>query len=157
MGDTRIAVVAVLVLSVIILSGYSFLNKDDANPWDEHMEKQRREYELAAAPHVEAIEEAHSLWAAERTSEAVAQYKLILKQDGRSCLDDELGVAYRRVIEFEAEYGDPGEARDWCLRARSEWNLKISFSSETARRIWNEVALDTDKQPERLWQRVLNR
>ena len=51
---------------------------------------------------------------------------------------------YRRVIEHEAEYGDPGSARDWALRAHEEgrWNAalrKLTSSSDAAKTIWEDV------------------
>jgi len=88
------------------------------------------------------IEDAHALWESDDRFEAVRKYKSLLRSSNVSSTDEV--AIYRRVIEHEAEYGDPGSARDWALRAYEEgrWNAalrKLTFSSEAAKTIWEEI------------------
>ncbi len=98
----------------------------------------------------EQIDKIHALWDQEDRFEAVRLYKQLLRSDqirwDWSELNPDLTTIYRRVIEHEAEYGDPGSARDWCLRAydQGQWSTystlrQLTFSSENARQIWLEV------------------
>ena len=85
---------------------------------------------------------AHELWEGDERFEAVKQYKTFLRTEERIHFHDDLPVLYRRVIEHEAEYGDPSDCRDWCLRAYEEWPgrpMKLTFGSETATKIWSDV------------------
>lgn len=152
------ASIAILLLSLAILTFYRWVN-DGPGAWKQYKQEQSQEYESSAAPFKRMMTEGHSLWSAERQSDAVRQYKAVLLESGRRYLGDELSVIYRRVIEYEADYGDPAEARDWCVRATNEWNLRLSFSSTAAENIWMEVTSDVGRsgQPTREWERVLNR
>lgn len=96
------------------------------------------------------VKAANQLWESEKRLEAVAQYKLILKEDTYE-LKRELPAMYRRVIEYEAEYGDPGSARDWCLHAyESSWGPKhLTFESQKATDIWSEVTSNVRRRSSR--------
>ena len=88
------------------------------------------------------VEDAHALWESDDRFEAVRKYKSLLRSSNVSSTDQ--SAIYRRVIEHEAEYGDPGSARDWALRAYEEgrWNAalrKLTFSSDAAKTIWEDV------------------
>lgn len=119
--------------------------------------------------------EGHELWERGDRPEAVAKYKSVLREVSNATADRdhpvfrirklqeaggglhlELSTLFRRVIDHEAEYGDPAEARDWCVRAWNDWNLNLSLSSETAIRIWREVQAELGDTGQPVWKRVLN-
>src|SRR5436309_268233 len=85
---------------------------------------------------------AHALWESDKRAEAIKQYKQILRSPNRIHLHDDLPMLYRRIIEYEADYGDPSDARDWSLRAYEEWPgmpMRLTFDSRKATEIWNDV------------------
>jgi hypothetical protein len=87
---------------------------------------------------------ADSLWDAGQKPAAVQKYKEFLRHSEHYQLHAELPAAYRRVIEYEAEHGDGGEARDWIVKAWDEWpgqRMQLSFDSEQAERLWHETTL----------------
>jgi len=94
------------------------------------------------------IDHAHQLWESDQRFEAVREYKDLLRSHDVAWgeFGDEIAVLFRRVIDHEAAYGDPGTARDWCLIAYQKSNQEgflilrqLSFSSEEAQAIWEEV------------------
>ena len=96
------------------------------------------------------IDEANALWEADDRFGAIREYKSLLRSDEmRWDMPDfraDQAMLYRRVIEYEAEYGDPGSARDWALRAyeQGQWDeyaalRKLTFSSDAAKTIWEDV------------------
>lgn len=92
---------------------------------------------------------AHRLWEEDQRFDAVKSYKGILRKEERIHLRGDLPILYRRIIEHEAEYGDPSVARDWCLRAYEEWPgkpMRLTFSSSKATEIWNEVTAATEER-----------
>lgn len=112
------------------------------------MAENLNEFDTHMASYREDIDAAHELWDAEERFEAVKEYKTILRTDGIpwhvSEFRAEQPTLYRRVIEHEADYGDPGSARDWALRAydygqRNEALRSMTFSSEAATAIWQDV------------------
>lgn len=151
------ATTIVLVSLAILFLHQLVTERPDA--WEQYKQREAEEYEAEAAPYQQVMNSGHSLWEDDRQVEAVRQYKAVLLEDGRSYLGDELSIVFRRVIEYEADYGDPAEARDWCIRATNELNLKLSFTSEAAEKIWMEVTSDTERRglPTRQWERILNR
>ena len=97
------------------------------------------------------INSAHALWESDDRFEAVRSYKALLRDDDfRWDLSDfkpEMATTYRRVIEHEANYGDPGSARDWAMRAHEQgkWSddaflRRLTFDSEAAKQVWADIA-----------------
>jgi len=52
--------------------------------------------------------------------------------------EKELPKVYRRVIEYEADYGDPGEAVDW-IRLGLDEDVKLFLNSEKANQLLEKV------------------
>ena len=52
--------------------------------------------------------------------------------------EKELPKVYRRVIEYEADYGDPGEAVD-SIRLGLDEDVKLSLNSEKANKLLEKV------------------
>jgi len=86
--------------------------------------------------------------------EAVKHYKSFLNRttgDNRFSAimkgyDRELPKVFRRVIEYEADYGDPGEAVDW-IRLAADEHVKLSLSSEKAKKIAEDVSENRQAHP----------
>lgn len=59
-------------------------------------------------------------WNAQDHFAAIATYKTFLQRKEGHHYEwrDDYPRIYRRVIEHEAKYGDPGEAVDWIVKAR---------------------------------------
>ena len=85
---------------------------------------------------------ADQLWHSDNKAEAIQAYKRFLNSETYYQFHGELPRVFRRVIEYEADYGDPGEARDWIYKAWEEWpgrRMKLSFESKKATQLWDEV------------------
>ena len=76
--------------------------------------------------------------------EAVKQYKAILKKrnffdKSQPLVVDGRHKLYRRIIAFEAMYGDPAEGRDWILEAWHENIRTLTFQSQEPKELWQSV------------------
>ena len=94
-----------------------------------------------------ALSGADKLWDGDQRFEAIQQYKILLRKEkpglhppGTKWLDQttDRGRLYRRIIEHEAEYGDPAEARDWIREAQAEGIYDLIFESQRVREMWNQ-------------------
>ena len=92
----------------------------------------------------EALENADGLWGNGEVPDAVAAYKRLLKDhkkafeayywEGHRIVDwDHTATAkvYRRIIEYEIQYGDSGEARDYMVEAVNDNRIKILLSIDS--------------------------
>lgn len=131
-------------IAVVLISGLFYTLGSE----ETQTTSQRDEDSMIILQRKEQIAEAHRLWDADNHFEAVSRYKSLLNPGMtpwyRLELMGEQAMVYRRVIDHEAEYGDPGSARDWALRAYEEgrWNSplrKMTFSSDSANTIWEDV------------------
>ncbi len=89
-----------------------------------------------------ALAAADKLWENDERVDAIDAYKELLRKPDptdpdSAWLQDSRPRLYRRVIEFEAEYGDIPVARDWIQDALKEGH-RIRFDSDTARELWEE-------------------
>jgi hypothetical protein len=68
----------------------------------------------------EALASCDKSWEEDKKTESVKACKALTKLKGFGDLEtaDRTRV-YRRIIEYEVNYGDPGEGRDWMIKA---WN-----------------------------------
>ncbi len=100
-----------------------------------------------------ALAKADLLWARDDKVGAIHAYKQLLRkraplgQDGAAWLQDSRPRLYRRIISFEAEYGDSqfGEVRDWIVDAWNNGIRNLKFESEAAQKLWDDVTADIDK------------
>ena len=133
-------------VTVVLVSGHfhSMMPQESEIPETEYGDAE--DFMAAAkaerAARLTQIDEAHSLWESDDRFGAVRIYKTLLRSINVSSADEVM--MYRRIVEHEAEYGDPGSARDWALRAYEEgrWNAalrKLTFSSDAAKKIWEDV------------------
>jgi hypothetical protein len=147
----------VVVLGLIFVAAAVFLlgsSDDEPSGFDKNMFDellaQRAGFESRTADMRQKIDEAHALWESDDRFEAVRRYKSLIRSDEVHWhlleFRPELVTVYRRVIEHEAEYGDPGSARDWAMRAydKGQWSeytslRKLTFTSDAAAEIWEEV------------------
>ncbi len=145
--------VGVVVLVIGRSSGNRFSDIDSNMP--QELRDMRADFDSRTADMRQQINEAHELWESDDRFEAVRRYKALIRSDEFRWdlveFQPELVTAYRRVIEHEADYGDPGSARDWAVRAynQGQWSeyaslRKLTFSSEVAATIWDEVSAAHD-------------
>ena len=131
-----VAAGGVVLFSGLISAASYFIFERQESPkdWYEAIEAERKALE-------QDLTHAHDLWEQEERLAAVKAYKAILRHEDRSYVRDDIPILYRRVIEFEVEYGDPAVGRDWCLRASDDnaLDVRLSFDSDKATQIWNEV------------------
>ena len=112
-------------------------------------------YSLVADP-TKALAKADILWDRDDRVAAVRQYKQLLRkrdplsQDGLAWLQDSRPRLYRRIITFEAEYGDPADARDWIKDAWNEGHRDLVFDKKSAQDLWSEETqrLQTQDRPQ---------
>lgn len=125
-GTRTGGVIAIIVIGVIGLAGFAAVNTlgDPTTA----LYKADKEYESDKVDAVKKYKELLLKRALFNNSEP------FVPQERRHIL-------YRRIISFEAVYGDPAEARDWITTA---WNDKIRnlvFERKEATDMWNEVTL----------------
>ncbi len=141
--------VGVIVLVIGRSSGNRLSDIDSNMP--QELREMKADFDSRTADMRQQINEAHELWESDDRFGAVRRYKTLIRSDDFRWdlveFQPELVTAYRRVIEHEADYGDPGSARDWAMRAynQGQWSeyaslRKLTFSSEAARQIWGEVS-----------------
>ncbi len=96
------------------------------------------------------IAEGHQLWEADSKGEAVAKYKSVLK--GRLVSDKaEKAKLFQRVIEFETERGEIGEARefiDLALKSNVPLTLTKPDAQELLARVRSQGSAVSDRNPE---------
>lgn len=70
----------------------------------------------------ELLQEGDRQWNAQDHFAAIKTYKTFLQQKEEFHYEwrDDYPRLYRRVIEHEAKYGDPGEAVDWIVKAQND-------------------------------------
>lgn len=104
-----------------------------------------------------ALSDADAMWGRDDKVGAIKAYKELLRkrdplgQNGEAWLQDSRPRLYRRIITFEAEYGDNPEVigtevRDWIEDAWNEGHHDLRFDSQAAQKAWNEVTVFLKKQ-----------
>lgn len=124
-GGTGIILAILLVLAVIYFLSSGFLQGV-----------------IQADPN-KALAKADALWDQDRRPEAVTAYKELLRkpdpiQRDTAWLQDSRPRLYRRIITFEARYGDRQDARDWINDAWNEGIQDLRFDFDEPRELWEE-------------------
>lgn len=84
------------------------------------------------------------MWNEQDHFAAIEVYKRFLAEEPLYSYDqqwfDAYPRVYRRVIEHEAKYGDPGEAVDWIVKAqRNDYVGRLTFHAPEAKALLDEV------------------
>jgi hypothetical protein len=135
---------AVILFSALVVLCFSYGSMSSQDDPGSRIDERRQ-----------ALDVANSLWENDKRFEGIKKYKAILRSEERIHLHRDLPMIYRRVIEHEAEYGDPAEARDWSWKAYEEWpgmRMQLTFESTKATDIWKQVVEASDRR-ERLWRK----
>lgn len=127
-----VVIVAVLVLTGIVVTFTRFLLEKDRSP-------ALQEWDALG----ELLQEGDRQWNAQDHFAAIATYKTFLqrKEEYHYEWRKDYPRIYRRVIEHEAKYGNPGEAVDWIVKAQNDRYVgsRLVLYAPEAKALFEEV------------------
>lgn len=126
-------VVSTVGLTVIVLGTSSLLLSTSKSSYQHRKDKLER-----------LLTEGDRKWSDDDHFAAIEVYKQFLAEEPLYSYDqqwfDTYPRVYRRVIEHEAKYGDPGEAVDWIVKAqRNDYVGRLTFHAPEAKALLKEV------------------